>query len=171
MSQNEKEATLQITGMTCAACALRIEKGLKKVKGVQEANVNLALEKSTIKYDSTVTNVRDLQKKVEDLGYGVVKEKKDFTIAGMTCAACSARIEKGLNKLDGVSNAMVNLALETATVELNPSEVSYQDIIARVEKLGYSARLKEEQSEDQVDHRQAELEKQTGKFLFSIILS
>jgi Cu+-exporting ATPase len=172
MSQQQKETTLQITGMTCAACALRIEKGLKKLDGVQEANVNLALEKSTIKYDSKVTNVEALQKKVENLGYGVVKEKKEFTITGMTCAACSTRIEKGLNKMEGVTNANVNLALETASVELNPSEVSAQDVIARVEKLGYGAKLKEEeQSEDQLDHRQVELEKQKGKFLFSLILS
>ena len=46
------ESQFQITGMTCAACATRIEKGLKKMEGVQEANVNLALEKAMVKYDS-----------------------------------------------------------------------------------------------------------------------
>lgn len=49
MSNELKETNLQITGMTCATCAIRIEKGLKKMEGVQEANVNLALENSTIK--------------------------------------------------------------------------------------------------------------------------
>lgn len=167
---SEKETTLQITGMTCSACAIRIEKGLSKIEGVQNANVNFALENTTVKFDPAVTNVEALQKKVEALGYGVAMEKKEFTITGMTCAACATRIEKGLNKLEGVTNATVNLALETASVEFNGSELSSQDIIARVEKLGYGATIKEDQV-GQEDHRQAEIEKQTGKFLFSMILS
>ena len=84
----------------------------------------------------------DFEKKIEALGYGVVKQKTEFAITGMTCAACSTRIEKGLNKMEGVSIANVNLALENATVEFNPSEVSIADIIAKVEKLGYGAHLK-----------------------------
>ncbi|MBM7663157.1 Cu+-exporting ATPase [Bacillus mesophilus] len=171
MSQSIKETTIQITGMTCAACSTRIEKGLRKLEGVQEANVNLALEKSKIKYDSAITNVGALQKKIQDLGYDVVTERKEFSITGMTCAACSTRVEKGLNKLEGIKTASVNLALETAMVEYNPSEVSVSDIQARVEKLGYGAKLKEEYSREEVDHRQIEIEKQTGRFLFSAILS
>jgi P-type Cu+ transporter len=172
MSQQEKEATLQISGMTCAACAVRIEKGLKKVEGVQEATVNLALERSSIKYDPAVTNPAALEKKVKDLGYDVVTEKAEFDITGMTCAACSARIEKGLNKLEGVSNASVNLALEKAAVEFNPSVLSKKDIINKVEKLGYGAMVKEEENQQEAaDHRQQEIERQTGKFIFSAILS
>ncbi|WP_246945353.1 heavy metal translocating P-type ATPase [Bacillus pinisoli] len=170
MSESLKETTLQITGMTCAACSTRIERGLRKIEGVKEANVNLTLEKSTITFNPNVTNVEALQNKIKDLGFGVRTEKKEFTITGMTCAACSARVEKGLNKLEGIQSATVNLALETAMVEYNPSELSTADIQARVEKLGYGAKLKEE-SEELVDHRQAEIEKQTGKFLFSAILS
>ncbi|WP_053363679.1 heavy metal translocating P-type ATPase [Bacillus sp. FJAT-27251] len=172
MSQQEKEATLQISGMTCAACAVRIEKGLKKVEGVQEATVNLALERSSIKYDPAVTNPAALEKKVKDLGYDVVTEKAEFDITGMTCAACSARIEKGLNKLEGVSNASVNLALEKAAVEFNPTVLSKKDIINKVEKLGYGAMAKEEENQQEAaDHRQQEIERQTGKFIFSAILS
>ncbi|CAM5653758.1 Copper-exporting P-type ATPase OS=Lysinibacillus sphaericus OX=1421 GN=LS41612_00175 PE=3 SV=1 [Lysinibacillus sphaericus] len=48
MRSELKETNLQITGMTCAACATRIEKGLKKMEGVEQATVNLALEKSSI---------------------------------------------------------------------------------------------------------------------------
>ncbi len=171
MGNEMKVTTLLITGMTCAACSMRIEKGLKKVEGVEQASVNLALEKSTIKYDSSITTSEALQKKIEDLGYGVALEKKEFTIIGMTCAACSARIEKGLNKVEGVREATVNLALETASVEYNSQAISVQDIIARVEKLGYQAQLKEDGLDGQLDHRQVEIEKQSGKFVFSAILS
>lgn len=172
MSQNAKETTLQITGMTCAACAVRIEKGLKKLDGVEDASVNLALERSSIKYDPSVTNVAALEKKVKDLGYDVVTEKSEFEITGMTCAACSTRVEKGLNKLPGVSTANVNLTLERATVEFNPSLVSKADIIKKVESLGYGAHIKEEEKNQETsDYRQLEIEKQTGKFIFSAILS
>lgn len=165
-----KEASIQITGMTCAACATRIEKGLNKMDGVEQATVNLALEKSSIKYDPSKLSEQDFEKKIELLGYGVVKQKAEFDITGMTCAACATRIEKGLNKLDGVAVANVNLALEKATIEYNPSEVTIADIIARVEKLGYGAHQKQEEIE-QVDHREKHIKAQQRKFILSAILS
>ncbi len=171
MSDKQKEATLQITGMTCAACSNRIEKGLKKIEGVKEANVNLALERSTIIFDPDKTNPQAFEEKIEKLGYGVVSEKAEFAITGMTCAACSTRIEKGLNKLEGVTKASVNLALETASVEYSPSQIAPQDIMQRVEKLGYGAKLKSEEKEEEQSYREKELSKQKGKFWFSFILS
>jgi P-type Cu+ transporter len=170
MSQALKETNLQISGMTCAACATRIEKGLNKLEGVVTANVNLALEKSAIKYDPEKLKVEDIEKKIRDLGYEVVTEKAEFDITGMTCAACSTRIEKGLNKLEGVVKANVNLALEKATVEYNGSVLSPTDIIKKVENLGYGAHVKEDAKETS-DHRQKEITKQTKKFIFSAILS
>ncbi|MDF2068027.1 heavy metal translocating P-type ATPase [Bacillus sp. Cr_A10] len=170
MRSELKETSLQITGMTCAACATRIEKGLKKMDGVEEANVNLALEKSLIKFNPEKLNDKDFEKKIQDLGYGVAKEKKEFAITGMTCAACATRIEKGLSKLEGVSSANVNLALENATVEYNPSQVSVMDIISRVEKLGYEAHNKENEKEA-IDYREQAIQKQKRKFILSAILS
>ncbi|WP_226556205.1 heavy metal translocating P-type ATPase [Priestia aryabhattai] len=171
MGDKQKEATLQITGMTCAACSNRIEKGLKKIEGVKEANVNLALERSTIIFDPSKTSPQAFEEKIEKLGYGVVSEKAEFAITGMTCAACSTRIEKGLNKLEGVTKASVNLALETASVEYSPSQIAPQDITQRVEKLGYGAKLKSEEKEEEQSYREKELSKQKGKFWFSLILS
>ncbi|MCY9020692.1 heavy metal translocating P-type ATPase [Priestia megaterium] len=171
MSDKQKEATLQITGMTCAACSNRIEKGLKKIEGVKEANVNLALERSTVIFDPSKTSPQAFEEKIEKLGYGVVSEKAEFAITGMTCAACSTRIEKGLNKLEGVTKASVNLALETASVEYSPSQIAPQDITQRVEKLGYGAKLKSEEKEEEQSYREKELSKQKGKFWFSFILS
>src|SRR5690606_22123748 len=165
-----KEVNIQIEGMTCAACATRIEKGLSRMEGVEKASVNLALEKSSIQYNPSKLNTADFEKKIEDLGYGVLKQKAEFDITGMTCAACSARIEKGLNRMDGVANATVNLALEKATIEFNPSEVSTADIIAKVEKLGYEAHQKQEDQE-QVDHREKAIQDQKRKFMISAILS
>ncbi|WP_084591250.1 heavy metal translocating P-type ATPase [Ureibacillus sinduriensis] len=91
-------------------------------------------------------------------------------ITGMTCAACAARIEKGLHKMDGVTMANVNLALENATVEFDSSRVAVSDIISRVEKLGYGAQVKEN---DQAvfNHREEAIQKQKRKFAISAILS
>lgn len=171
MSGNVKEVNLQIAGMTCAACANRIEKGLKKMGGVEDANVNFALEKSTIKYNPDIVKVEDFQQKVRNLGYEIISEKAEFNITGMTCAACATRIEKGLNKLEGVTKATVNLALESAAVEYDAGAVGIQDMIARVEKLGYGASVKSEKQEDVAEMRARELENQKGKFIFSLILS
>ncbi|MEK5186989.1 MULTISPECIES: heavy metal translocating P-type ATPase [Solibacillus] len=170
MSRISKEASIQITGMTCAACATRIEKGLNKMEGVEQATVNLALEKSSIKYDSSKLSEADFEKKIEALGYGVVKQKAEFEITGMTCAACATRIEKGLNKMEGVAIANVNLALEKATIEFNPSEVTISDIISKVEKLGYGAHQKLDER-GQGDHREKHIKDQQRKFIFSAILS
>ncbi|MFP3391339.1 heavy metal translocating P-type ATPase [Brevibacillus sp. SIMBA_040] len=172
MSAKTAEATVPITGMTCAACALRIEKGLKKLDGVETANVNLALEKSTVIYDPAITNLDDIRTKIESLGYGVAADKVELNITGMTCAACSTRIEKGLSKMPGVLKANVNLALEMATVEYDSSHVGVADLIQKVEKLGYQAARKEEgNDEEKVDRRAAEIQRQTRKFWISLVLS
>ncbi|MBO1511307.1 heavy metal translocating P-type ATPase [Metabacillus bambusae] len=168
---DKKETTLQIAGMTCAACAVRIEKGLKKIDGVEDANVNFALEKSKVTFDPSKANVNQLKEKVQSLGYKVVSEKVEFDITGMTCAACANKIEKRLNKLNGVQTATVNFALESALVEYNPDEVSIVDMKEVIKKLGYRLDQKQEAKGEKVDHRQKEIEKQKGKFIFSSILS
>ncbi|MGY1463327.1 heavy metal translocating P-type ATPase [Bacillus toyonensis] len=167
----QKEANLQISGMTCAACANRIEKGLKKVEGVHDANVNFALEKTKIMYDPTKTNPQHFKEKVESLGYGIVSDKAEFTVSGMTCAACANRVEKRLNKLDGVNKATVNFALESATVDFNPDEVSVNEMKSTITKLGYKLEVKSDEQDGSTDHRLQEIERQKKKFIISFILS
>ncbi|MFE6135679.1 heavy metal translocating P-type ATPase [Bacillus sp. NPDC057893] len=167
----KKEANLQISGMTCAACANRIEKGLKKVEGVQAANVNFALEKTKILYDPTQTNPQQFKEKVESLGYGIVSDKAEFTVSGMTCAACANRVEKRLNKLEGVNKATVNFALESATVDFNPDEISVNEMKSAITKLGYKLEVKSDEQDASTDHRLQEIERQKKKFIISFILS
>ncbi|MBD7936283.1 heavy metal translocating P-type ATPase [Cytobacillus sp. FSL K6-0265] len=166
---SQKIINLPITGMTCAACSARIEKGLSKMDGVNEANVNLTSEIATISYNPEKIEEHAFQQKIKDLGYEVVLEKAEFDITGMTCAACSARIEKVLNKQPGIAQANVNLALETGTVEYNPEQVSVEEIIARVDKIGYSASLKTTASANDV--REENIKKQQRKFIAAAILS
>ncbi|PFV84140.1 heavy metal translocating P-type ATPase [Bacillus sp. AFS059628] len=167
----QKEVNLQISGMTCAACANRIEKGLKKVEGVHDANVNFALEKTKIMYDPQKTNPQQFKEKVESLGYGIVSDKAEFTVSGMTCAACANRVEKRLNKLEGVNGATVNFALESATVDFNPDEINVTEMKSAITKLGYKLEVKSDEQDGSTDHRLQEIERQKKKFIISFILS
>jgi len=165
-----QEKTLQINGMTCAACANRIEKGLSKIEGVERANVNFALERSTVVYDPAKTNVNEFKERVEKLGYSVVQEKATFDISGMTCAACATKIEKRISKMDGVANANVNFALETIAVEYDGNQVQTSDMVTTVKKLGYEL-IPKQDGKDKLDHKEQEIKKQQRKFIFSLILT
>lgn len=169
-AKDTKQTTLQITGMTCAACANRIEKGLSKLEGVSSANVNFAMEKASVTYDPSIIDIPQLEQTIQQLGYDTVKEVAQFQLEGMTCAACANRIEKGLNKLPGVTNATVNFAMETARVEYRPGEVSVAEMQNKVKQLGYKAIVKQEEA-DAGDHRQKEIQRQKRKLIVSAILS
>lgn len=165
----EKQVNVEITGMTCAACSSRIEKVLNKMDGVA-ANVNLAMESAAITLDDDKVSESDVVARIEKLGYGVRTEKVELDIFGMTCASCSSRIEKVLNKMDGVQLATVNLAAETATIEMTKGLVTVADVINRVKKLGFDATEKVQQSEKN-QHKEDEINERKRKLLISIILS
>lgn len=167
--EKEKQITLGITGMTCAACSNRIEKSLNKIAGVT-AQVNLATEKATISFNPQVVTVDKITEKIEQLGYGVVTEQVEFDVFGMTCAACSTRIEKVLNKQDGVTRATVNLATESATVEFNPAVISERDLIQRIQKLGYDAKVKADAAERKT-HKEQQIKALRTKLIVAGILS
>ena len=135
---DSSEIDLQITGMTCASCSTRVEKSLKAVPGVRDANVNLATEHATIHADPSVS-AETLANAVRKAGYDIATQETVLRIDGMTCASCAARVEKALLKVLGVSAASVNLATERATVQALPS-VRVAALIAAVEKAGYVAK-------------------------------
>lgn len=164
-----KDLSVDITGMTCASCATRIEKVLNKMDGV-EANVNLAMENAKIIYDEAKVNASDITDKIEKIGYGVAKEKTEFDVRGMTCASCAGRIEKGLSRMNGIDSANINLATESGVVEYNPGMISLDDILEKVKKMGYEAIVKKD-GEDEGDHRDKELKKKKRNLTISILLS
>ncbi|MDR2493251.1 MAG: copper ion binding protein, partial [Coriobacteriales bacterium] len=118
---------LSIRGMTCAACAQRIEKTMRKVEGVAQATVNLASEKLFVEYDSTTVQLPALKEAISKIGYEVT-EKPDgqqatIPVGGMTCAACAQRVEKAIKALEGVQSVAVNYATEKATVVYQPQQL------------------------------------------------
>lgn len=173
-----KKDSLKITGMSCAACAARIEKGLNKLEGVNSANVNFAMERATVDYDDKEVDAQKIQSVIEKLGYGIINEqmnnenKAELKISGMSCAACSAKVEKKLSKLEGVSKANVNLTTEKATIEYNPSKIKVSEMIKAVQALGYGAEKSEEVSRDrEKEQREKEIKNLRITLIISIILS
>ncbi len=132
-----KQVTLPISGMTCAACVMHVENGLKEMDGVASAAVNLANERATVQFDAEKTGVDKMVAAVRDTGYDVVVDKITLPIGGMTCAACVMHVEGGLKEVAGVLNVSVNLATERATVELIPGAVTIADLKHAVEDVGY----------------------------------
>ncbi|MGG3210927.1 heavy metal translocating P-type ATPase [Geobacillus stearothermophilus] len=164
-----KTVTLKVTGMTCAACANRIEKVLNKMDGVK-AHVNLAMEKATIQYDPSKQTIADIETKIENLGYGVATEKVTLDIEGMTCAACATRIEKGLNRMEGVTSAAVNLATNSAVVEYKEGVASVEEILEKIKKIGYKGQIRNEEQDD-AGRKEERLKQKQRQLAISIILS
>ncbi len=167
--EGEQIKQFKINGMTCANCALTIEKGLHKMPGVKTAAVNFASEKLTVIMDSKVVKEEDLLAKIKDLGYAAQSQdsgKQQFKVGGMTCANCALAIEKKLKGTEGVRNATVNFANETVSVEFDSSVVNMKEIFEQVRDAGYTPL---ESKADNQDDRAAI--KQRNWLIFSAVLS
>ena len=139
--------TLKIEGMTCSACSNRVERFVKKLNGVNEANVNFATETLNVDFDENILRVEDIESIVIKAGYKVRKNLKNYTfkIEGMTCSACANRVERITKKLEGVENSTVNFATEKLIVNIDENIIGYSGIKAAVEKAGYKL-VKEEET-------------------------
>ncbi|MBE3583438.1 MAG: copper-translocating P-type ATPase [Limnochordaceae bacterium] len=131
--------TLPVQGMTCATCVHTIEEGLKELPGVLQVNVNLATERALVEVDPHQVKPEQLVATVEDLGYKVPTERVKLAVTGMTCASCVAHVEEALRSVPGVAKATVNLATETAFVDLIPGTATAHQLEAAVEDAGYHA--------------------------------
>ena len=133
-----------IEGMTCAACSNRIEKIVNKMDGVQQATVNYATEKLAVDFDDTALKITDIEQKVDKIGYHIIPEVHDsiqtlqVQFQGMTCAACSARIEKVLRKQQGVEDATVNYATEKGQITFDKTQTDFPTLQQAVNKIGYT---------------------------------
>jgi Cu+-exporting ATPase len=140
------KAILHISGMSCASCVRRVEEGLRKTAGVEQAAVNFATEQVVVDFDPAAVSTEQLSKRVHELGYEVVKidrpgsaelEKTTISVGGMTCAACVRRVENALKTVGGVKDVAVNLATARATVTHEPAWAGAAGLKQAVTDQGY----------------------------------
>jgi len=167
--------------MTCASCVGRVERALKAVPGVTNAVVNLATEKATITTNAAI-DPSTLVKAVEDVGYEVAASFSaptaatlEVAIEGMTCASCVGRVEKALKAVPGVTNAVVNLATEKATIQ---GSADAAVLVAAIEGAGYDARViataagtSQSETDDRAEKKEAERRELTRDFTIAAVLT
>ena len=168
---------LDIGGMSCATCASRIEKMVQKLTGVNTASVNLATEKLFVEYDENQVSLDEIKNTITNLGYEVQEKQETkkiiIPIGGMSCAACSARIEKVLSRQVGIEQVIVNLASEKASIAYNPEIIRISTIKQTIEDLGYKAltATSNKVSDEQSERKQKEIKIMWQKFFVAAILT
>ncbi|NIS71301.1 MAG: copper ion binding protein, partial [Proteobacteria bacterium] len=175
----EKEkAVLKIGGMSCAACAQKIEKNLNKQKGVVKAAVNFASQTAMVSYDSAMTGVEDLEKVVKDTGYEVIKssgEKSvEFKVIGMGSDHCAGVVKKAVEKLEGVKEVETNFPNSYARVSYDESKLSTRQIIRAISAAGYKPELieaGEEPADVEKKAREKEMRTLKKKFIWAAIFA
>jgi Cu+-exporting ATPase len=133
----QKHITLPILGMTCANCVATVERNLKKVDGVETANVNLSSERAAVSYDPDKATLPDFIARVERAGYEVAMGEASLKIKNLTDTADVKRLEKALHGLEGVIEANVNLATEKAQVRYVPTIVSQNELRRLIRSAGF----------------------------------
>ena len=138
-----QKKTLAVKGMSCASCSARIEKVLSGQDGIQSASVNLAAETLEVEWDDSALSLEDIAESVSGLGFELempsTEVTLDLAIKEMTCASCSARIEKVVGALDGIRSMQVNLAAETGVAVFDPGTISKRKILETIDSLGFKA--------------------------------
>src|SRR6056297_3014481 len=173
-----KKENLKIAGMSCANCAISIEKGLKNKEGVKNINVNFGADSASIEYDEEKLQREEIKNVIHDLGYKLIDNESEdsgaiqLSLSGMSCNNCALSIEDTIKNLDGVNKVQVNFSSEKAYVEYNPELINPDKIIEEVNKTGYSAsKISQSGYEKQEKVKKQELKNLRNKVIISAILS
>ncbi|MCP4933691.1 MAG: copper-translocating P-type ATPase [bacterium] len=150
------KAILPVEGMTCASCSSRLEKLLGALPGVESVAINLALEKATLQYDTRQVSLDDFRTSIEDAGFDIPTQTIRLSIEGMTCASCSARIEKRLQARPDVIKAKINLALERGEIIVIAGTHAH-GLVKTIAETGFTAHL---YKSDLVQHDEQEIQRQ-----------
>lgn len=164
-----------VEGMTCATCALTVEKALGKLEGVHQATVNLANETVSLDYDDKALTYADLEATVNKAGYQLHRDMKTetFDVVGMTCATCALTVEKVVGRLAGVEEASVNLATEKLTVRYDAQNLYPSQVVEAVSKAGYQAlpQIENVVSESVEDRQEKQIKDLWHRFIWSAVFT
>ncbi|CAJ1975927.1 unnamed protein product [Sphenostylis stenocarpa] len=164
IDSGERRIQVTVTGMTCAACSNSVESALKSLDGVISASVALLQNKADVVFNSALLKDEDIKHAIEDAGFeaDILPESitvgkmphgtlvGQFTIGGMTCAACVNSVEGILRNLPGVKRAVVALATSSGEVEYDPSVINKDDIVNAIEDSGFDASFLQSSEQDKI---------------------
>ncbi len=142
------ELTFPITGMHCANCATTIEKGLDKLDGVEQANVDLIAERAAVAYDPAQIEVSEILGAIRSTGYDVAVADAEMAVLGLHDASDASRLEQRLLENPGVISARANLASEQVLIKYIPTAVSQREIRVAIREAGFEPISVELQFED-----------------------
>lgn len=144
MTTSKKEIIyLPLEDVESEHCALIVEKGLSKVKGVESHKVELNNRRAAITVSSDDT-IAEAVKAVKELGYGITTVKTTFPVLGMTCASCSVSVESIVKSEPGVINAAVNFSTGNLTVEYLPNMIDVSKLQKAIQSIGYDLLVEDE---------------------------
>ncbi len=167
-----KQITLPITGMTCANCVAAVERNIKKVDGVQAANVNLSSERATVEFDPAKAQLNEMLTRIDRAGFGVASGEADLMIRRMSDDNDARRMEKSISAVEGVLSAQVNFANERARIEYVPTIISQAELRAEVRAAGFEAVILGGEAEDaEQKARQAEIDQQRHLLTVGLIFT
>ncbi|XP_004293784.1 PREDICTED: copper-transporting ATPase RAN1 [Fragaria vesca subsp. vesca] len=162
--EGTRRVQVRVTGMTCAACSNSVEGALRSVNGVLTASVALLQNRADVVFDLRLVKDEDIKNAIEDAGFeaevipdpstnGVKQQGTltgQFSIGGMTCAACVNSVEGILKGLPGVKRAVVALATSLGEVEYDPTVISKDDIVNAIEDAGFEGSLVQSSQQDKI---------------------
>ncbi|MGV7221861.1 MAG: heavy metal translocating P-type ATPase [Nitrospinales bacterium] len=171
VSANTLKIVLPVKGMSCASCAARIEKKVGQLEGVNDVSVIFGSEKASIELDTSTSSIAKVMETIEKLGFQVPQNKITFPVEGMTCASCVSRVEKNLLKIEGVTDAKVNLASGKALVEYINDRVEIEDFRASLEKIGFHVPNDTSEGLENTNGKKEHVEKQNSLLTLKVIVS
>ncbi len=162
--------------MHCASCAIRIEKNLKKMKGVLNVNVNFATEKANIEFDETSLKQEDIEKAIEKTGYKAIKESGNegiqelrLKVIGMDNPHCVGTIDNALNTLKGIISKELYVN-QKALIKYNPNLTNISEIKKTIKNAGYTA-IEETSVDREKEVREREIKNLKMEVIISFLLS
>ena len=167
-NQSNKQVSIPINGMTCAACVSHVEAALSSIDGIVESSVNLATNRALIRVDTDISTSL-IQETVSNAGYQVGTENRIIRIEGMTCSACVSHVEAALNTVSGITNSSVNLATGNASVEFVPGLLNIDDLQNSVAQSGYKANTTNLDLRETYPDRTDHTKHLQSRLIFSII--
>jgi Cu+-exporting ATPase len=158
--------------MTCANCVATIERNLKKLDGVQEANVNLSSERATVMFDSKKLVLDDIVARVRRAGYDVAQGEAVLVLKNVSDANDASRLEKQIGRLEGVLEARVNLTTEEFRVKYIPTILSQADLRTAAKQAGFETLELGGQAEDvEAQAREVEISQQKRLLIIGIVFT